>query len=242
MYDGPAIARMGRWDELRMVGELFGRASFALSDSPGVIELRRGRSLGLLTARIFIGVFLLPFLLLPLLLVLEPDIPVNVPAALFYIVWYGTLGGFALFMSMVLFRWRTIRVDSRRGMMELGGFGRFLWFPRRVLIPLNTVRELQIRLGPEGLRPTPFTWRLTYCPRGGRPRKIRISATVEGVDSREVAVDLTARIARMLGCEVFEVSGEDLGPVVRFGRRDSSLEDPQPIAALEGESGRPSVP
>lgn len=225
-----------------MVGELLGRASFALSASPGVIELRRGRSLGLLTARIFIGVFLLPFSLLPLLLVFEPDIPFNMPAALFYIVWYGTLGGFFLFMSAVLFRWHTIRVDGRRGMMELSGSGRFLWFPRRVSIPLDAVRELQIRLGPEGLRPTPFTWRLTYGSRGARPRRIRISATVEAIESREEAVHLTARIARLMGWEVFEVTGRDLGPAVRFGRSESSLDDPQPIAALEGDPARPSVP
>lgn len=225
-----------------MVGELFGGASFTLSDSPGVVELRRGRSLGLLTARIFVGLFLLPFLLLPLLLLLEPDIPMNVPAALFYVVWYGTIGGFTLFMSMVLFRWREICVDGRRGMVELEGSGRFLWFPRRVSISLREVRDLEVRLGPEGLRPTPFTWRLRYGPRAARARKIRVSAAVEGVDSREEAVHLTARIARMMDLEVFQVTGEDFGPVVRFGRGDSSLDDPRPIAALEGESTRPSDP
>ena len=35
-----------------------------------------------------------------------------------------------------------------------------------------------------------------------------------------------------MGCEVFEVTGEDFGPAVHFGRRDSSLEDAQPIEVL----------
>lgn len=238
---GPAISSMGRWDELRMAGELFGRSGFAQSDSPDVIELRRGRSRGLLAARMFVGLFLLPFFLLPLLLVLDPDIQFNVPAALFYVLWYGMLGGFTLIVSTVLFRWRTIRVDGRRGIMELEGSGHFLWFPRRVSIPLAAVRELQIRLGPEELRPPPFTWRLTYGPRGARARKIRVSATVETHDRREEAVLLTARISRLMGWEAFEIKGDDFGPAVRFSHSESSLDDPQPISSLEGLAARSSV-
>lgn len=232
---------MSRWDELRMAGELFGRTSFAVSDSPDVIELRRGRSFALFAARILIGLFLLPFLLLPLLLVLEPDIQFNVPAALFYLVWYGTLGGFVLFISRILFRWRTIRIDGGRGLMELEGSGRFLWFPRRVSIPLGAMREIEIRLGPEELEPAPFTWRLTYGPRAAQPRNIRISATVEAMDRREEAVLLTARIARLMGWEVFEIEGRDFGPAVRFSHSESSLDDPHPIASLEDQATRSPV-
>lgn len=233
---------MSRWDDLRMVGELVGRSSFSLSASHRVIELRRGRSFGLTAARVLIGLFLLPFLLAPLLLVLEPDIPFTLPAAIFYLVWYGMLGGFTVFMAATLFRWRTIRVDSRQGMMELRGFGRFLWLPRRVSIRLDTVCELEIRMGPEGLRPTPFTWRVTYGARGERRRRLRISATVEAIDRREEAVHLTARIARLMGWEVFEVTRDDFGPAVRFSRSESSLDDPQPIPRLEEISDYGSDP
>lgn len=233
---------MSRWDDLRMTGELVGRSGFSLSTSDRVIELRRGRSFGLTVARVLIGFVLLPFVLAPLLLVLEPDVPFNVPAAIFYLVWYGMLGGFTVFMAAILFRWRTIRVDSRQGMLQLGGSGRLLWWPRRVSIRLDTVRELEIRMGPEGLRPTPFTWRVTYGARGERRRKLRISATVEGIDRREKAVHLTARIARLMGWGVFEVTRDDFGPVVRFSSSESSLEDPQPIPRLEDISDHGSDP
>lgn len=230
--DSCAISCMSRLDDLRMVGELVGRSSFALSTSDDVIELRRGRSFGLTAARVLVGLFLLPFYLAPLLLVLDPGIPFNVPAAIFCLVWYGMLGGFTVFMAAVLFRWCTIRVDRRQGTIELRGSGRLLWLPRRVSIPFETVRELEVRMGSEGLRPTPFMWRGTYGARDERRRRFRISATVEGIDRREEAVHLTARIARLMGWEMHEVTRYDFGPAVRFGRGESSLANPQPIPRM----------
>lgn len=227
---------MNRWDFPRLAGELVGRSGFALSLSHGAIELRRGPSPGHLAGRLVIGLFLLPFLLAPFLLLLEPDVPFNVPAALFYLVWYGALGGFATLAGVVLFRWRSVRFDGDRGRLELRGAGRLLWLPRRVSVPLERVRELRLALGPEGLRPTPFLWRLAYESRGGRRRRLAIAATAEAIDRREEALDLSARIARLMGWKAFELArGDALGVEVRFARSEAELEDPRPIPPLEDE-------
>lgn len=225
---------MSRWDDVRMLGELVGRSGFSLSVTDGAIELCRGRSFGLTAARLVLTVFLLPFLLAPLLLLLEPDIPFNIPAALFYVIWYGTLGGFTWFASTVLFRWRTVRVDGERGRLEMHGSGRLLWLPRRVSVPLDAVRKLELRMGPEGWRPTPFIWRLTCAPWSERPRKLTIGATVDAINRREEALHLTARIVRLMGWEAFELTrGDDLAAVVRFARNEAHLENPRQIPPLE---------
>lgn len=224
---------MSHWDDVRLLGELVGRSGFSLSLGGGVIEMRRGPSFAHLAARLVITLFLLPFLLAPLLLLLEPDIPFNVPAALFYLVWYGTLGGFATLAGAGLFRWRLVRVDGDRGRLELRGSGRFLWLRRRVSVPLGRVRELRLGLGPEGLRPTPFAWRVTYEARGKGRRKVTIAATVETIDRREEALDLTARVAGLMGWKAFELTRDDpLRVTVRFARSEAELEDPRPIPAL----------
>lgn len=239
---------MSRRDDLRLVGELVARSSFSLSATDDAIVLRRGPSIGLTATRIVITVLLLPFVSIPILLLLEPDVPFNIPAAAFYLVWYGTLGGFAAFMGEILFRWQTVRVDAARGRLELHGKGRLLWFPRRVCVPLETVRELELRLGPRELQPTAFTWTYVHAPRGEAPRKLRIGATVEGIDRREEALHLTARIARMLGWTAMEVthSGE-LGGRVRFAPSGAVLDDPRPIPPLEeipdyGQASAAEVP
>lgn len=218
-----------------MAGELLIRSPFALAVSTGAIELRRGPSLGHLIGRLAVTLLLLPFLLAPLLLLLEPEIPSNVPAALFYLAWYGALVGFAALAGVILFRWRRVRFDGDRGCLDLRGSGRFLWIPRRVSVPFDGVRELRLALGPEGLRPTPFVWRVTHGALGARPRKLVISASVETVDDREEALDLSARIARLMGWSALElVRGGELGAEIRFARSEAELEHPRPIPPLEG--------
>lgn len=66
-----ALGSVSRWNDLQMIGELVAGSSFSLSVTPGAIELHRGRSPAHLIARLVIGLFLLPFLLAPLLLLLE---------------------------------------------------------------------------------------------------------------------------------------------------------------------------
>ena len=227
-------AAMSWLDDVRVAGELVGRSTFSLSATQGTVELRRGRSIGFIAARLVVSLFLLPFLLAPLLLFFEPDIPRNMPAAVLFLLWYGTLGGFAALAGAFLFRWRTVRVDGDRGLIELRGAGRLLWLPRQVSVPLEAVRELELRLGPGELRPVPFIWRLTHVSRGERPRKLAIGATVEAIDRREEAVHLTARIARLMGWKSFELTRSDeQAAVVRFARSESELDDPRPIPPLE---------
>ncbi len=179
-------------------------------DDPGQRLAIRWRGLPPeLGKKIFITLFLLPFLVVPLFAVaaLVKDISGVLVFGLIGFFWYGAIALFLFFAGQIGAYWSRLEWDTARG-WTAKHVGICLWGWKNYSVQPGRLRAIKFEIGAEGGGPLAINLHLRFDD-DAKGRSVQIPLCVKDLNRRPEAMDLLFRIARIGGWQGYRVLRSD---------------------------------